>query len=234
MNPILKVTGLRVEKGSHVILENVGFEVEKGDSLAIIGPNGAGKTTLFKALLGLIPYQGTIEWEKGVKISYVPQRFYVEDDIPLTASEFFALKEGDSKKIAEALEAVGLERVPDLKSHILNNKLGQLSGGELQRILVAWSLLGEPDVLLFDEPTAGVDFVGEETVYSMLEKLKRKRNLTILLISHELDIVRKFTNKVLCLNKENICFGPPLKVMNKDTIDRLFGEEMSFYEHRHI
>jgi zinc transport system ATP-binding protein len=234
---VLSVKNLTVKRGSHTIIENVSFEVPRGETFAIIGPNGAGKTTLLKAILGLVPYTGEVEWTKNVKISYVPQRFYVDADLPMTAGEFLKLKVDSEEKIYKILESVGLKsstsHIEDVKRHILGNRLGDLSGGELQRVMIAWSLLGEPNVLLFDEPTAGVDVAGEETIYSLLEKLKSERKMTIILISHELDIVRKYTSEVMCLNREKVCYGSPSLVLNEETIDKLFGEEMHYYHHKH-
>jgi zinc transport system ATP-binding protein len=233
---ILEVKNLTVKKGTHKILDKINFEVNQGDTIAIIGPNGAGKTTLFRAILNLIPYEGEVKWKEGIKVGYVPQKLYVDADLPLTAKEFFMMKEKHLNKIREVLKSVGIEgedRGESAQSHILKNRLGDLSGGELQRVLIAWSLLGNPDVLLFDEPTAGVDFVGEETVYSLLERLKKEHNLSIMLISHEIDIIRGFSTKVLCLNKESICFGPPREAINQATIDQLFGEEVHLYHHHH-
>lgn len=232
---MLTVKDLSVIKNGHTILNNVNFNIDVGDTLAIIGPNGAGKTTLFKAILGLIDYTGTVKWKDGVKIGYVPQKLYVENDLPLTTREFLNLKDNSFTNIKKALFSVGLndrdQYTDNFEKHILNSRMGDLSGGELQRVLIAWSLLGNPSVLLFDEPTSGVDVVGEKTVYAMLDFLKQKHNLTILLISHELDIVEKHTNKVLCLNKENVCFGPPGSIMSKEIIDKLFGEEVHLYKH---
>jgi zinc transport system ATP-binding protein len=146
-----------------------------------------------------------------------------------------SLKDKNIKNIRESLFSVGLndknEYTDNFEKHILQSRLGDLSGGELQRVLIAWSLLGSPNVLLFDEPTSGVDIVGEKTVYAMLDNLKKEHNLTILLISHELDIVEKHANKVLCLNKENVCYGHPGEVMSKEVIDKLFGEEVHLYKH---
>lgn len=233
---ILSVENVTVIKHNHKIVEDVSFEVHKGETVALIGPNGAGKTTIFKALLGLIPHLGTVTWEKGTAIGYVPQRLYIEPDLPLTTREFFETKEKSRSKIAEALETVGITKegnVHSSQNHILQNKLGNLSGGEIQRVLIAWSLLGNPDVLLFDEPTSGVDVVGEETIYSLLQKLKEKKGLTILLISHELEIVYKYATNVICINKEKVCYGPPKLVLDKKTLDRLFGEEVGVYKHEH-
>ncbi len=232
---ILSVKNLSVIKNSNKILNNVSFQIEKGDTLAIIGPNGAGKTTLFKSILNLISYTGDVKWNEGTKIGYVPQKLYVDNDLPLTTREFLELKDSSFKNIKESLYSVGLNDkdgyTDNFEKHILKSRLGDLSGGELQRVLIAWSLLGKPNVLLFDEPTSGVDVVGEKTVYVMLDKLKKDHDLTILLISHELDIVEKHANKVLCLNKENICFGPPGAILNKEIMDKLFGEEVHLYKH---
>jgi zinc transport system ATP-binding protein len=234
---ILSVKNLTVTRNDHRILEDLSFDVESGETLAVIGPNGAGKTTLLRAILGLIPYEGIVTWKKDVKIGYVPQRLYIESDIPLTTKEFFFIKQKNKKDIKEVLQAVGLSgegsEMKEIEKHILNNKLGNLSGGELQRVLIAWSLLGDPDVLLYDEPTSGVDIAGEETVYTMLEKLKKIRGLTIILISHEIEIVRHFTTSVLCLNKEKVCHGPPREVITQKTIEKLFGEETNYYGHDH-
>lgn len=232
---ILVVESLTVIKNSHKILDNISFEVEKGETVAIIGPNGAGKTTLFKALLNLIPYEGKVEWKSDVKIGYVPQKLYVDKDVPLTTYEFFALKEKNKSKIKEALENVGLTSSKNhegsIEKHILENRLGILSGGELQRVLIAWALLGNPDILLFDEPTAGVDIGAEENIYMMLDRLKKSKNMTILLISHELEIVYKHANKVVCVNKEKVCYGPPHIALTEESLEKLFGEEIGFYHH---
>jgi zinc transport system ATP-binding protein len=228
-DPILSVQDLTVVKGNHVILDKITFEVEKNETVAIIGPNGAGKTTLFKALLDLIPYEGKITWKKDTKIGYVPQKLFIEEDLPISTYEFFSLKSKSKQDIMQALKSVGLAQN---ENHILLNKLGMLSGGELQRVLIAWALLDNPDVILFDEPTSGVDMAGEETVYALLARLQKEKNLTILLISHEVEIMRKITSKVLCLNKEKVCFGPA-KTLDKKVIDKLFGEEVNFYEHTH-
>lgn len=114
---------------------------------------------------------------------------------------------------------------------MLSRKLGILSGGELQRVMIAWALLGQPKLLLFDEPTSGIDVTGEKTIYGLLHKLQEERKLTIILISHELQVVFKYANTVVCLNKERVCYGPPLKVLNQINLAKLYGEETGFYKH---
>lgn len=233
--PILKVSDLNVELNDNHILRDVNFEVKEKDTLVIIGPNGAGKTVLFKTLLGLVPFKGAVEWRKGVKISYIPQRLFIERDLPMTTREFLKLKESDDREIDQALTTVGFEENKPhdghLEDHILNRKIGFLSGGEFQRILIAWALLGHPNILLFDEPTAGVDISAEVTVYSLLHQLKKKENLTILLISHELEVVYHYATSVLCLNKESVCYGPPNTALNTESLTKLFGQDFSLYQH---
>src|SRR3990167_3991048 len=192
---LLKVTGLNVVFDGHKILEDISFDVKKDDTLAIIGPNGAGKTVLFKCLLGLLPYEGEVKWADDTKIGYVPQRLNIGKDIPLTVEEFLKFKERNIKNIENVLSQVGFETEGDHVIHkgkrLLKTRLGVLSGGEFQRVLIAFALLGNPNVLLFDEPTSGVDVSAEETVYALIERLKKKVDLTIIFISHELGIVYK-------------------------------------------
>lgn len=114
---------------------------------------------------------------------------------------------------------------------VLKTRMGDLSGGELQRVLIAYALLGKPNVLLFDEPTAGVDVAGEKTVYELISKLKSDKDLTILFISHELEIVNRYADSVLCLNKEKVCFGPPESAITPETLEKLYGEKTGIYHH---
>lgn len=226
---LLKVSNLKVVLSNQVILDNVSFELGRGETLAIIGPNGAGKTTLFRALLGLVYYEGKIEWKEGIKIGYVPQRLSIENSLPLTTKEFFELrgKRIESKEIERAMGLVGFKN----QEKYLNLTLGALSGGELQRILIAWAILDHPQVLLFDEPTAGVDIGAEGSIYSLLHEVQNSEKLTILLISHELDLVFKYANNVVCLNKQSVCYGPPRQVFNNENLVKLFGSDMAFYQH---
>jgi zinc transport system ATP-binding protein len=231
---ILTVTSLKVEFDNHVILDDISFQVIRDDTLAIIGPNGAGKSVLFRALLGLIPYTGKVEWSNDARIGYVPQKLAIAKDLPLTVNEFLHFKEAGQEKIYEVIKSVGfLEKAEHLHNdkRVLNTRLGDLSGGELQRVLIAYALLGNPNVLLFDEPTAGVDVTGEETIYDLMHKLQAAEDLTIIFISHELQVVNHYANNVLCLNKEKICFGPPLEVVDKTTLAKLYGEDVHLHKH---
>ncbi len=235
MEPVLKAENLSVKFHDHQILKDLSFTVNKGDVLAIVGPNGAGKSVLFRALLGLIPYSGKVQWAQNIKANYVPQRFNIERDIPLSVAEFLKFKTKNYGSIIKTLKAVGLTD-PDhddfhVKEHILKQRLGWLSGGQLQRILIAWAIIDNPDVLLFDEPTSGIDIGGEETIYNLLVKLNKERSMTILLISHELNIVYNYANNVMCLNKEMICYGPPDEVLDSKALAKLYGGETKFYKH---
>ena len=232
---LLSVSNLIIEFDQHVILNDLSFEIERDSTLAIIGPNGAGKTVLLRAILGLIPYEGKVEWAPNIKIGYVPQKLAVQKDLPLTVSEFLKFKEKDQKKIENALEAVGFQKGISEHLHndkrVLGTKLGDLSGGEMQRVMIAYALLADPQVLLFDEPTAGVDLGGEETIYALISKLQKKADLTIVFISHELEVVYKYATNVFCLNKEKVCFGPPREVIDKESLQKLYGEDIHFYQH---
>ena len=224
-NVLLSVTNLKVKFDGRVILNNIDFNVAKNEAVAIIGPNGAGKSVLFRAILGLIPYEGKVEWKEGIKIGYVPQKLSVAKDFPLTTSEFLSLKEKDKEKVLKVIGEVGFEKDG------LKKRIGVLSGGEFQRVLIAFALLGSPNVLLFDEPTAGVDLSSEETIYSLLHRLQEKKALTVILISHELGIIYKYANTVVCLNKERVCFGPPREVLDRENLAKLYGEEIGVYQH---
>ncbi len=226
---ILEVKNLFIEINGVNVLEDLSFDVEKGSVLAIIGPNGAGKTVLLKSLIGLQPYKGGIKWQSGVKIGYVPQRMDIETDVPLTVKEFFHLR-GPSitaEKINEALNYVQLD------PRILKAGFGEISVGQRQRVLVAWAALGSPDVLLFDEPTADIDIAGQESIYKMLYHLQSNLGLTIILVSHDLNIVFRHAGAVLCLNRKSLCFGPPKEVLNTEQLISLYGGDSAFFQHKH-
>jgi zinc transport system ATP-binding protein len=226
---ILEVRDLNVSIRGVRVLENINLEVEKGEVLAVIGPNGAGKTVLLKALLGLIPYSGAIKWSGGVKLGYVPQRMDIETDVPITVREFFNLRPGSQggKKIKEVLDYVQLD------PGILDSGFGEISIGQRQRILVAWAVLGGPDVLLFDEPTADIDIAGQESIYNMLYHLQTELGLSVILVSHDLNVVYRHAHRVLCLNRESLCSGAPRDVLNPEQLLNLYGGEKAFFEHKH-
>jgi zinc transport system ATP-binding protein len=225
MATILEVKNLNVKLDNRKIIEDLSFEVNKGDVLTILGPNGAGKTVLLKTLLGIFPYSGKIDWRESVKIGYVPQRLPFIKETPMSVQDFFELKESSIEKIKEALNSVGI------KDDFLGKKIGDLSSGQFQRILIAWALLKDPNVLFFDEPTTGIDIVAEETVYNLLERIRKDRDLTIFIITHDLSVVFKFSNYVICLNRSSVCKGVPREVLDQDKLHQLYGEEVKFYVH---
>jgi zinc transport system ATP-binding protein len=214
---ILKVSDLTVKVQNQTIIENLSFELKRGITLAIVGPNGAGKTTLFRALLNLIPYRGKVSWKGKVKIGYVPQLLSIRD-IPISVKEFLALKSTSESDINSALAAVGLN------SEVKDKSMGVLSGGQLRRVLIAWAIVDKPTVLLFDEPTSGVDLDSEEAIYGMLKTLTAKNKITLLLISHDLHIVREYSDYALALNKCMVFFGESKEVMNPATQKMIYGE----------
>ncbi len=233
---ILSVKNLTVEFNGQAVLSDVSFNIKKGEIFVIVGPNGAGKTVLFRALLGLIPYSGEIKWKENIRIGYVPQRFNVNRDFPLTIEEFLQLSPPKNKieELYRVLKFVGFKGDEHhLEHHILSRRLGLLSSGELQRILIAQSMLDKPDVLLFDEPTSGIDIGSEEEIYERLKKLNKEENFTLLLISHDLSVVHKFATSVLCLNRKAVCFGEPHIAITPDVLTELYGKEKAFYKHNH-
>jgi zinc transport system ATP-binding protein len=225
--PVLRVSDLEVTLEGQVVLEGVSFDVSRGEILTVLGPNGAGKTVLLRALLGTVPYQGSIAWAKGTRIGYVPQRLPYIKNLPLSVADFFALKKKPGADVEAALRTVGLPGETSEK------RIGDLSSGQFQRVLIAWALAGDPQVLLFDEPTTGVDVQGEETVYALLTRLHDERDLAMLLVTHDLAVVHRLSSTVLCLNRLPICRGPPLSTLTPENLSRLYGAEVRFYEHKH-
>lgn len=207
MTNILEVKNLKISFNEHDIIDNLNFDIVRDTTVAIVGSNGSGKTVLFKCLLYLIKYQGSIKWSDGVRIGYVPQKMSIAKDLPLTVLEFLNLKENDNSKILKVLGWVGFHEGESKHIHndtrVLQTRLSSLSGGELQRILMANALLGDPNVLLLDEPTAGVDIKGEETFYELFENLKKDSDLTILFISHDSEIVKKYADQIIQLKHDH-------------------------------
>lgn len=228
---LLEVKNLSVYYQKEPVLSDISFSLEKGETIAVIGPNGSGKTTLFRAVLGTVPFVGEIRWEAKVKIGYVPQKLDLERNLPLTIKEFLFLhplaKERASYSPKEVLGIVGL----DLQ--FLEKNLGSLSAGQFQRALIAFALIGKPGILLFDEPTASIDLKGEETLYDLLHRLQDIHHFGMILISHDLTFVYRYADKVLCLNRKQLCFGIPQEVLTPQELERLYGTGGKFYHHIH-
>lgn len=231
---VLEVKNLSITLDNEEILKHISFSVARGEVLGVIGPNGAGKTVLFRTLLGLLPHEGEIQWG-DVRIGYVPQKLFIDRTIPITVREFFLLqspqfwrpRKSFLEHLTHELSLVGLDTT------ILKKPLGELSGGQLQRLMIAWAMLPHPDVLLFDEPTSGIDVGSEESIYQVMSRLQRERETTILLISHDLNIVYQYAETVLCLNKTMVCYGPPKEVLKPAELERLYGAELPQHHDHH-
>ncbi|MCD6367900.1 MAG: metal ABC transporter ATP-binding protein [Candidatus Aenigmarchaeota archaeon] len=228
---ILEVKNLTVKLDGEKIIEKLSFSVNPGDILTVIGPNGAGKTTLLRALLGLINYEGKIKWKKGIKVNYLPQGISKEkfSRMPISIKEFFRFKEKSDEKILSMFKEVGL----DVGKEFLEKNPGNLSSGQFQRLLIAWSLIDDPDVLLLDEPTSGIDVGGEKTIYSLLKKMWSKTKITIILVTHDLNVVYAYSNRCLCLSKVSSCYGPPRKILTPKSLQKIYNMEIKFYKHDH-
>ena len=217
------------------VLQGVSFSVPQGSITAIIGPNGSGKTTLLKVLLGfLLPQKGKV-WVLGKtpqqargEVAYVPQRFTFDKTFPITVLEFLQLSHPrcPGEKINEYLSHLGV-------GDTLHTKLGSLSGGQLQRVLIERSMLGDPKVLFLDEPAAGIDIAGAQTFYELVLHLHQKHGSTVVMVSHELDVVANYADLVLCLNRRLVCQGKPRQVLTPDTLKELYGKEAGLYHHDH-
>ena len=221
---VLDVSNLGVKLQGKTILEDMTFKVRKGTTLSIVGPNGSGKTTLFRALLNLVPYSGSIKWSGDVRIGYVPQSL-VATDLPITVEEFLKFK--CRADLQSCIRSVGLE------SGILRQRLGSLSGGELQRVLIAWAVVDNPDVLLLDEPTSGVDIGAEEPIYNRVKTLKEEFGITILLITHNLHVAMHYSDYILALNRRQLYFGEAKNTTHPKLLSLMYGEEITIPELEH-
>ncbi len=213
------------------LVQGVSLQVEKGKIVTLIGPNGSGKSTTAKIALGIYKkIEGAVEKFTN-KVGYVPQKISIDWTLPLRVSDFMVLTENLKDEIID--EALSLTGVVHLK----DKNLGDLSGGEFQRVLLARAISKKPDLLVLDEPVQGVDFTGEIALYELIKKISDELNCGILLISHDLHTVMSATDHVVCLNGHVCCSGSPTDVAKNDEYKALFGEQaseiLSRYEHKH-
>lgn len=228
-----KISGFGVTAGSTVILENVNIHIHCGALTAIIGPNGAGKSTLLKAVLGEIRHTGQLDFESSSggrarpRIGYVPQQLNFDNGTPTSVLDLFKAcntklpvwlfnSKRMRKHVTERLTMVGAE-------HLINRRLGALSGGELQRVLLALALDPVPNLLLLDEPVSGIDQSGMEQFYDLLSAIRRQYDLAVILVSHDLDLVAKYADSVILLNRTVLATGSPQKVYANPQMGTLFG-----------
>jgi zinc transport system ATP-binding protein len=228
---ILSVVNLNVSFGTRAVIRNLSFALCAGDCLAVIGPNGAGKTVLLKALLRLIPYQGEIQWSPEARVGYVPQKVVADRQVPLKAQDLLLAKTRVLKLSSSEMLSVSSE--VGLTPELLDTPIGSLSGGQFQKILIAFALLGRPNALLFDEPTASLDELAEERVYELLHSLQTQRRITLVLVSHELSLVYRYATTVLCLSGANPCMGTPKEILTPAMLEELYGTVPKYYPHAH-
>ncbi len=228
---LIEIKNLTIKLNHEKIIDNLNLSINKGDFLTILGPNGAGKSTLLKAIIGLIPYQGEIIIKNNLKISYLPERLSRNKfkEIPFKIIDLFALKNINQDKAKDILKFVGLAEV----EKILKKNPANLSSGQFQKVLIAWSLAKNPDILLFDEPMTGIDIGSKQTVYNLLEKFRKEKNLTIAMVTHDLNVVYSFSEKVLCLYKKADCLGHPKEVLTPKKLEELYNAPIKFYKHSH-
>ena len=228
---LLSVKHLSVRLEDKLIVEDLSFELAAGERLSVLGPNGAGKTVLLKALLDLLPYKGEVIWAPNVRIGYVPQKIDADTHLPLTFVDLFRAKctilKVSFSELDEIANNVGLTK------QILQTPVGHLSGGQFQRGLIGFSLTGSPNVLLMDETTASVDEPGEEHIYELINRIQTEHDLASIMVSHDLSFVFRYATKVLCLNRQEVCFGSPMDALTPEMLAKLYGEAVGVYRHDH-
>ncbi len=228
-HPILVVEHLSVAFGALEVFRDVSFSVARGSALAVIGPNGSGKSVLFRALIGAEKSSGVIRWAPGVRIGYVPQKLDIERDLPLTGRDFLRAKAAVARTGFDAIRRA-IERV-GIAPETLKRPIGAMSGGQFQRLLIAFALVGDPNVLMLDEPAAGVDAPGQERVSETLERLRERDGVTVMVISHDLSVVFRHATNVICLARGLKSFGAPREVLTPKMLSELYGTEIGFHVH---
>ena len=228
---LVKLNNAGFKQNDKWLVEGVSLTVEKGKIVTLIGTNGSGKSTTAKIALGLYKnIEGSVEKYTN-KVGYVPQKISIDWTLPLRVYDFMLLTENiKDEAIEEALTLTGV-------IHLKNKNLGNLSGGEFQRVLIARAISKKPELLVLDEPVQGVDYTGEIALYQLIKRISDTLNCGILLISHDLHTVMTATDHVVCLNGHVCCSGSPMDVAKNNEYKTLFGEQasqiLSVYEHKH-
>lgn len=232
MDALIESRDVTVIRQGKRILESVSLSIGTRDFITVIGPNGAGKSMLLKCLMGFYrPEKGTVTRKKGLRIGYVPQRLVPDHAMPITARRFLSLrKKADAESLRKTAHETGI-------GPILEKPLSALSGGELQRVLLARSLLDHPELLVLDEPAQNLDISGQFAFYKLLERIYSERHLSILMVSHDLHMVMASTRQVVCLFHHVCCSGEPHAVTQDPEFISLFGRDMAnmmaVYQHSH-
>jgi zinc transport system ATP-binding protein len=229
---LVTVENISVGYGATQVLANVSLKVEAGEIVTIVGPNGSGKTTLLRSLIGAVrPTSGRITHKDGLRIGYVPQKLHIDPTLPITVERFLRLTGGTSRDACtHALTRAG---VPDLSGR----QMSGLSGGQMQRVLLARALINDPEILLLDEATQGLDQPGSAAFYRQIESVRQETGCAVLMISHELHVVMSASDRVICLNGHICCEGTPDIVSAAPEYRALFGTgtggALALYRHDH-
>ncbi|MFR0653446.1 zinc ABC transporter ATP-binding protein ZnuC [Pantoea sp. SIMBA_079] len=232
MSPLVTLDNISVTFAQRTVLAGISLTLQPGKILTLLGPNGAGKSTLVRTVLGLLtPDRGSVQRAPGLRIGYVPQKLHIDPTLPVTVERFMRLTRGSKR--ADILPA--LKRVQ--AGHLLQAPLQKLSGGETQRVLLARALLNQPQLLVLDEPTQGVDVNGQVALYDLIDQLRRELNCGVLMVSHDLHLVMAKTDEVLCLNHHICCSGTPEAVSQHPEFIAMFGprgaQQLAIYRHQH-
>ena len=231
-SPLVSTRNLSYSIDQRLILDGVSLQILPSQIVTLIGPNGAGKTTLAKLILGLLqPASGRIERRRQLRVGYMPQRLQIDPSMPVSVKRFLHLAaRARLDRIESALAEVGAEK-------LLHSRLHSLSGGELQRVLLARALIQEPELLVLDEPVQGVDINGQAELYRLITRIRDQHQCGVLLVSHDLHLVMSTTDEVLCLNQHICCHGHPEQVSTDPAYLELFGrkqaETLAVYTHHH-
>ena len=229
---LITARNLSVKLGNKTILQPFDFRIDAGEIVTIVGPNGAGKTSFLRALIGAImPATGQLDRKAGLQIGYVPQKLHIEAGLPLTAQRFLNLpQKADADLLQQTLAFTGI-------AGLMHHQMRDLSGGELQRVLLARALLQRPDILVLDEATRGLDHLAAAAFYQQIERARTEHGCAVLMVSHELHVVMAASDRVICLNGHICCQGSPQQVAVTDEYKALFGEDadgmIALYRHQH-
>lgn len=231
MTPLVEVNNVVYAPQGKTTLEHISLQIMPQQIVTLIGPNGAGKTTLAKLILGLIkPHQGTIHRRPSLRIGYMPQRFPIDSNLPLSVDNFLALSGAKKTDRRKALETTEI-------AHLAHHQISWVSGGEMQRVLLARAILKKPDLLVLDEPAQGVDLPGQSYLYQLINRLRDQLSCAIVLVSHDLHLVMANSDDVICLNQHICCQGTPDSVYNNPEYMALFGQlpspNITTYTHHH-
>lgn len=229
--PLIDARGIYKRYGRRTVLAQIDLTVEPEEIVTVIGPNGSGKTTLLRVLLGLEqPTQGELIRRPGLRIGYVPQKIQFSPVLPFTVKYFLRLFSRNRQQISAIVQE--LEIV-----NLLNRQVYTLSGGQLQRVMLAQALLNEPNLLMLDEPVQGVDFTGQARIYQLIKRVCRERKCAVVMVSHDLHMVMAGTDKVICLNQHICCHGTPQSVSKDPEFVEMFGKDVAgqiaLYVHHH-